>query len=223
MDSMNLLPVSAGSDGLGAGGAAALGAFVGSWTGNGFGGWGGRGGAVAADAAVVGTGVVLDSVNNLQSSVNGVGLAVVNGQNSTNMAIANGLSSTYAALNNTMTQQLLAETQGFASVQSTLCQGFSGVNQSVYQAGVDTRFAINDLARQNAECCCEIKGAIAAEGAATRGLIQQQYINQLETQLCDAKSKIGTLESNAYLTASQAAQTQQIIQTVLAHLPLKVS
>lgn len=214
MTDMNVLPIESG---MGAGGAAgvggAIGGLIGSWFGNGWGGgWGGRGG----DAA---TAVAVDT--SLLNAVNAVGLQVVQGQNGTNMAISNGLSSTYAALNNTMTQQLLAETQGFASVQSTLCQGFSGVNQSVYQAGVDTRFAISDLARQNAECCCEIKGAIAAEGAATRGLIQQNLITELQTQLCDAKSKISTLESNAFLTASQAAQTQQIIQTVLAHLPVK--
>lgn len=212
MTDMSVLPVNTGS-GWGEGGAAALGAFVGSWFGNGWGPGGvGRGGVVAADVA--GNAAVLEAINN-------VGLQTVQGQNGTNMAITRAAADVYTGLNNTLTQQLLAGQQGFSSVQSTLCQGFSGVNQSVYQAGVDTRFAINDLARQNAECCCEVKTAIAAEGAATRQLIQQNLITELQTQLCDAKSKIGSLESNAFLAASQAAQTQQIINTVIAHLPSK--
>lgn len=209
MTDMSVLPVNTGS-GWGEGGAAALGAFVGSWFGNGWGPGGlGRGGVVAADVASNAS--VLEAINN-------VGLQMVQGQNGTNMAITRASADVYTGLNNTLTQQLLAEQQGFASVQSTLCQGFSGINQSIFQSGTDTRFAINDLARQNQECCCEVKTAIAAEGAATRQLIQQNLITQLQTELCDAKSKISTLESNAFLTASQAAQTQQIIQTVLAHV-----
>jgi hypothetical protein len=38
---------------------------------------------------------------------------------------------------------------GFAGVQQTLCQGFSGVNS-----------AISNLGYQQAQCCCETKGAI---------------------------------------------------------------
>ena len=83
------------------------------------------------------------------------------------------------------------------------------------------RFAINDLARQNAECCCSIKGAILSEGAATRQLIQNNLITELQTQLCDSKSRIATLESNAFTTASNAAQTQQIINTILPHILTK--
>lgn len=185
MDSMNLMPVGCES-GWGNGGAAALGAFVGSWFGNGTGGFGNRGniGDVATVAAVE-TGIVLDSLSAIQNSINSGTLAFVNGQNTTNMALANGFANTAAA---------------------------------TYQSGVDTRFAINSLGQQMADCCCELKGAVMGEGAATRQLIQQNMITELQTQLCDAKSKIGSLESNAYLCASQQAQTQQIVQTVLAHL-----
>ncbi|MGL4755978.1 MAG: hypothetical protein ACRCXB_26775 [Aeromonadaceae bacterium] len=212
MDSMNLMPV--GESGWGTGGAAAIGAFVGSWFGNGGFGPYGRAGAGVVAAEAVGNEVVLEAIN-------GVGLAVVNGQNNTNMAITRAAADVYTGLNNTLTQQLLSNQQGFASVQSTLCQGFSGLNQSVYQSGVDTRFSINALGQQMAECCCETQKAIAAEGSATRALINERYIGELQTQLCDAKAKIGSLESNIYLSASQQAQTQQIIQTVLAHLPAK--
>lgn len=213
MESMNLMPVDTGS-GFGTGGAAALGAFVGSWFGNGGfgGGWGGRDGAaatvVASDAAVLG-------------AINDLGLTVVQGQSQSNLVAAQG----FAGLNNVVqtgdAAVTAAITQSSFQNLNALTQGFAGLNTAIVSSSNDTRFAIADLARQSAECCCEVKGTIMAEGAATRGLIQQQYINQLQTELCDAKSKIGSLESNAYLAASQAAQTNQIIQTVLAHLPQK--
>ena len=38
---------------------------------------------------------------------------------------------------------------GFAGVQQTLCQGFSGINS-----------AISNLGYQQAQCCCDVKGAI---------------------------------------------------------------
>ena len=213
MDSMNLLPVDTGSGVGGSALGAFAGALFGSWFGDG--GFGGRGaGAVAATTAAVDTGIVLDQLSNLNSSVNGLGLSVVQGQNSTNMAIVQSAVDTYTALNSTLNAQTLANQTASSTTNATLIQGFSGLNQSVYQGSVDTRFAINDLARQNAECCCEIKTAIGAEGAATRQLIQSQYINQLETQLCDAKSQISTLESNAFTVASNAQQTQ----ILLAHL-----
>lgn len=210
---MNLLPVETGS-GFGTGGAAALGAFVGSWFGNGGfgGGWGNRDGAaavVASDTAVLG-------------AVNDLGLTVVQGQNQSNLVAAQGFAGLNTVVQTGDAAVTAAITQSSFQNLNALTQGFAGLNTSIVSSSNDTRFAIADLARQNAECCCEIKGAISAEGAATRGLIQQQYINQLQTELCDAKSKIGSLESNAFLAASQSAQTQQIIQTVLAHLPLKV-
>ena len=210
---MNLLPVETGS-GFGTGGAAALGAFVGSWFGNGgFGnGWGNRDGAaavVASDTAVLG-------------AINDLGLTVVQGQNQSNLVAAQGFAGLNTVVQTGDAAVTAAITQSSFQNLNALTQGFAGLNTSIVSSSNDARFAIADLARQNAECCCEIKGAISAEGAATRGLIQQQYINQLQTELCDAKSKIGSLESNAFLAASQSAQTQQIIQTVLAHLPLKV-
>lgn len=212
MESMNLMPVDTGS-GFGTGGAAALGAFVGSWFGNGgFGnGWGARDGAaavVASDAAVL-------------EAINGLGLTVVQGQNQSNLVAAQGFAGLNTVVQTGDAAVTAAITQSSFQNLNALTQGFAGLNTAIVSSSNDTRFAISDLARQNAECCCEIKGAITAEGSATRQLMQQQYINQLQTELCDAKSKIGSLESNMYLSASQQAQTNQIIQTVLAHLPQK--
>lgn len=219
MTDMTMLPVSTGDSGWGSGGAAALGAFVGSWFGNGWG-PGGRGagaGVVAAEA--LSTAPILEAVNN-------VGMQVVQGQNGTNMALSNGLASVYTGLNSGITDLGFQTLQSQATQNSTLAQGFAGLNTAIISNGNDNRFAmqagLNSLQTQMAQCCCETQKAIGAEGAATRQLIQQNLITELQTQLCDSKAKNAQLESQVYLAGSQAAQTQQIIQTVLAHLPLKV-
>ena len=64
-------------------------------------------------------------------------------------------------------------------------------------------------------------GSDALAAATTRQLIQNNLIAELQTQLCDSKSRIATLESNAFTTASNAAQTQQIINTILPHILTK--
>lgn len=214
MTDMNVLPVSGGwGDGGSAAVGGGIGALVGSWFGNGW----GPGGRGVAGAEVAGA-AVLEAVNN-------VGLQVVQGQNGTNMALSSGLSSVYTGLNSEITNLGFQTLQSQATQTNALTQGFAGLNTAIVSSSNDTRFALqsglNSLMAQNAECCCEIRTAIGAEGAATRQLIQQNLITELQTQLCDSKAKNAQLESQIFLQTSQAAQTQQIIQTVLAHLPQK--
>ena len=64
------------------------------------------------------------------------------------------------------------------------------------------------------------EAAVVAQGAADT-VILDNLITELQTQLCDSKSRIATLESNAFTTASNAAQTQQIINTILPHILTK--
>jgi hypothetical protein len=56
--------------------------------------------------------------------------------------INNGLCDGFYAQNTNMLN-------GFAGVQQTLCQGFSGINSSIANLGY-----------QQAQCCCDVKGAI---------------------------------------------------------------
>ena len=56
--------------------------------------------------------------------------------------VNNGLCDGFYAQNTNMLN-------GFASVQQTLCQGFSGINSSIANLGY-----------QQAQCCCDVKGAI---------------------------------------------------------------
>ena len=85
MSDMTLLPTG------GMGGEAVLGGAVGgllgSWFGNGFGGRGFGPGYGYGAAVAVGANAVLDGINNLQTSVNNIGLQTIQGQNGTNMTI----------------------------------------------------------------------------------------------------------------------------------------
>lgn len=73
--------------------------------------------------------------------------------------VNNGLCDGFYAQNTNMLN-------GFAGVQQTLCQGFSGINS-----------AISNLGYQQAQCCCDVKGAIkdvAYGNAINTNAIQQQ-------------------------------------------------
>lgn len=244
-DNMTLLPTNAfGNASWGDAGAAAIGAFVGSWFGNGFGGWGNRGVATgvgdAALAAGVGTNLVMDNLNQIQNGVNNLGLNLTQGQcqiqqsiGQSSAGIQNALCQGFsgvvenanrnaAVTGNTLGQGFAginaAINQTSASTNNYLAQGFSGLNSAIRDNGYETRLAVQDLSRQNAECCCATQKTIQAEGAATRQLIQNNLITELQTQLCDAKNKISTLENQQFTAANNAAQTQQIVNTVLLHL-----
>ena len=56
---------------------------------------------------------------------------------------------------------LLSNQTGFAAVQQTLCQGFNGVNTAILQSSNATERGFATLGYNLANCCCEIKGAIA--------------------------------------------------------------
>lgn len=236
-----------GGDGWGDAGAAALGAFFGSWFGNGaMGNRFGYGngvvgdGAVAAGASAFGTNLVMDNLNQIQNGITNLGMNVVQGQGDLKQAVGNSTSQ----LQNTLCQGFSGVTandsqnayrlqnsinQGFAGINATvngtnamtnnyLAQGFAGLNTAITNNGYESRLAVQDLARQNADCCCGIKTAVQAEGAATRQLIQNNLITELQTKLCDAKAKNAALESQAFTCASNASQTRDIINTILPHI-----
>lgn len=203
------------------GGGTALGAFAGGALGSllfngglGYGFGGGRGGYGGgyggSGPIIVNSGsdhgccstAELDALTGLQASVNGVGLSVIQGQNSANLAACQGFSGVVASndrntaqLQNSMNQGFngiyTAITTGDAGIQQSLCQGFNGIQQAI------------------SDCCCKTQTAIHAEGEATRGLIQQNFISELQTRLCDSKAENAALKSQAFVAASQQAQTAE--------------
>lgn len=110
-----------------------------------------------------------------------------------------------------------------ADLNVNLCTQFANLNNSVTTAAYQNQLGQRDLQAQIADCCCktqsgiaastnaitqqlaqmnynsamlgcEIKQAIAAEGAATRQLIQNQYIAETERKLAEAKQQLFVLE-----------------------------
>lgn len=226
-----VLPVGGFGNGGGGffGGGAGLAAFAGGALGSllfngglGYGFGGGRcgcGGGCGGSGPIIVNGgdsgrcssAELDALTGLQASVNGVGLAVIEGQNASNLAACQGFSGVVNATN-----------QGFGGLQNTITNGNAGIQQSICQAAGGLNTAILTASKDNAllncqstnaitsaisDCCCKTQNAIHAEGEATRGLIQQQYIHKLESKVC-------ALENQNALAASQQAQTFQIQQAL---------
>lgn len=109
------------------------------------------------------------------------------GKAATQADVANGF--TMSEIMSDLNDILLGQTQGFASVQQTLCQGFSGVNQTIMNGfhGVDNAICdlgyhiqdgMNGLSRQLGDCCCQTQRAI--DGV--------NY--NMERQSCDLKNTI---------------------------------
>ncbi len=214
--------------------------FLFALMGNGFGGWGGFGGnSFAADGAML-----YPWMNQAEVTTNGF----------QNLSTQNQITAVQSDLGDIQTQLC----GGFADVQQSLCNGFAGVNSTVsngfaqaeisnnarQMANMQTAFnsqtaitgAINDLASQQANCCCENRLATCqtqniiqneanatrfADANNTRDLLTNQTANTqaILDKLCqlelDGKNdRIADLERQltmANLAASQTAQTGRIL------------
>lgn len=197
----DILPVSGISGGGEGIGGSALGAFggalIGSWFGEGWGGgWGNRGGGNnscgCGCAAGFGTQILNDGINSIQNSINGM-----------NMNLSSGLCNIgYQTLDQT-SRTNLAMMQGFSSLGHDNCQNTNNIVS-----------AVNGVGFQLAECCCKTQNAIREEGCATRQLIQNNLINDLQTKLCDAKSDNAALKSQLYTTNMVNGQTAVLMAAI---------
>lgn len=213
-------------DALGAVVGGAIGGAVGSgWrNGGGYGGGGGQGPVVINSGGGGGghgcSSAELDALSSLQASVNGVGLAVVQGQNATNMGMCQGFSGVVNASNQGFAGLQNTITNGDAGIQLTLGQGFNGINTAVLTAAKDAalQFCQSTGAITSAieQCCCKTQAAIAEQGQLTRDLINQRAYADLQEKYCDAKSKISSLETQAVFNASIQMQTAQFQQMLAA-------
>ena len=140
-------------------------------------------------------------------------------------------------------------TLGQAGIQQTLCQGFNGVNTTVLQGfnGVDNavctlgynmQAGFNGLAHQISDCCCETRAAIADVKYAnernacdiiragqdnTRAILDfltQDKIATLTAENQTLKFAASQSAQNAYITASQEAQTAELIRRLGRDCPV---
>lgn len=209
----------ASDTGWDAGVGGAIGAALGNWFFNGgFGGYGGRGvaGQAVADTAVI------DGLNRISEQVSGVNTAVFESAAGISRDLGTGFNAVSRDVRDasSLTNQNLCS--GFANTVAT-------INANGTAARFDTMNGFNQTQRAIDSCCCatqtslangfgkialedcqntgRIVSAIGAEGSATRALINQNYINDLQSQLCDAKSKIGSLESQQFTANALASQS----------------
>ena len=131
---------------------------------------------------------------------NAVANTVVNGNNQINQNLCSGFANTVAAVN----------ANGSAARFDTL-NGFNQMQRAIDSCCCNTQTALasgfGSLALENCQNTGRIVSAVQTEGAETRALINQNYINELQTKLCDAKAKIGSLESQQFTSNALAAQS----------------
>lgn len=122
---------------------------------------------------------------------------------------------------------LLSNQTGFAAVQQTLCQGFNGINTAILQSSNATERGFATLGYNLANCCCEIKGAIAdvkyANERQTCDIINA--INAGNQRLVDiyTSDKIDTLNrklATAEAQLSNQAQSAYIVSQLKQPCPI---
>ena len=152
--------------------------------------------------------------NNISQQIGTVATAQA-ANNFTTLQSINDLGRDVTAQNN---QNALQQLNSFNQQTTTMLQGFNSsamqiqnsTNQIIAQgtanaAAVAAGFC--EISKEMAQCCCEIKGAIAADGSATRALINDLNVQNLRDQLAAANNKVSNNEQNQYL-----------LNTILTHI-----
>lgn len=83
--------------------------------------------------------------------------------------------------------------------QGDLMRGQFDIQKDVLDSRYTTQLGFQQLQAQQAECCCELKTAIHAEGEATRALITQGTIQELRDNLQAAQLQLGNLSQTQTL------------------------
>ena len=139
--------------------------------------------------------------------------------------------------------------QGFNGVNTALLQGFAGVDNAVCTLGYNMQGGFNALGHQISDCCCQTQRAIdrvAYENQAntcalqntingtTRDIIENANANSRAILDFLTQDKIATLTAenqslkfqasqtaqNAYISASQEAQTAELIRRLGRDCPV---
>jgi hypothetical protein len=181
-----------------------------------------------ANAATAGASGFAD----VQAALAGIGRDYNNLFGQVNQNVANANFTTLSSINGlgrditaSMNNQALQQLNSFNQLSSTIGSNFNATNTAMLQGfneiGRDTATATNQLiagqtalSSQLATCCCEIKSAVATDGQATRALINDVRMSELNAQLTDAKLQISNLQQTNTLNANNAAQTSVILQHI---------
>lgn len=99
---------------------------------------------------------------------------------------------------------------GLQQVQASQQQCCCDTQKEILQSRYDSALQAQNIQAQLQNCCCDLRTAIHAEGEATRGLIQNNTIQDLRDRLAERDRDL----SAANFQISQVAQTSNIINTV---------
>ena len=165
--------------------------------------------------------VITDGISDLNNNMNNIARDTTAGQGNLYNAITNSTFTTLQNLNgisrdaivqanNTALQSL----NSFNQLSTSINQGFNEVGRDMNIATSQIIAGQNAMMAQNAQCCCEIKQAIGADGAATRALMNDIRLSELNAQLTDCKLANSNLMQTNALIANNALQTN----TILTHL-----
>lgn len=99
---------------------------------------------------------------------------------------------------------------GFYANNTTMLQGFNGIQRDLCTGFGNVTAGLNQLGYQQQQCCCEIKGAIHAEGEATRALITENIIQGLRDRIVAKDQELQT----ANFQLSQQAQSATLINAL---------
>lgn len=99
---------------------------------------------------------------------------------------------------------------GFYANNTTMLQGFNGIQRDLCAGFSSVTAGLNQLGYQQQSCCCELKGAIHAEGEATRALITENIIQGLRDRIVAKDQELQT----ANFQLSQQAQSAALINAL---------
>ena len=151
------------------------------------------------------------TTRDLLNSIANVSTAQAAG-NFTTLSSINGLGRDITAQAN---QNALQQLNSFNNLTTSTLQGFNEVGRDNANAFNQVQMSLNAMSAQNAACCCELKSTIRDDGDATRALINDLNVQNLQAQLSDAKTQNATLSQTITQKALLDAQTNVILQ----HIP----
>lgn len=191
-------------------------AIFGGW-GNGFG-FGGNSGANSPGLQGLATRADINegfALNNLQSGINAIQQGVCDSTYALNNAITNGFNNTNMGM-----------MQGFNGVE----RGFCNLSSQLAQCCCDNREAIAQVRYDMATQACDTRNTIQnstrdiieGQNAGTRAILDfltQDKIASLQAENQSLKFQASQTAQNAYITASQDAQTAELIRRLGADCP----
>ena len=164
---------------------------------------------ISTDSAQIGSLISM----NARDAASGIGAINTN--------IANGNFTTLSSINALGRDFTTIQTQGIIQALNTANLTNSVIQSGFNEIGRDTTNATNQIimgqnaiSQNMAECCCAIKSTINADGDATRALINDIRLADLQTQLVDAKNQISNSNQTNALVAAMASQTNVILSHI---------